>query len=449
MSAGVVIVGAGLAAQRCCETLRAGDGTDPSASWATRSTRPTTARRCPRACSPARPRPATSRCARGLVRRARRRARPRRPGDGARPRRERRSLLAGGAGCATTHWSSPPAGCRGCSPASRARNVHVLRTLDDALALRAALRRRSPRRRRRRPRRSRGRGHRACAGRRRHRRRGRPGAARGGAGRAHRRLAGRAAQGGWRRGPHGRGGRGRAGPVRASARSGLGDGRRVACDTVLVAVGMVPATAGWTAAGCLPVRSPPTPGAHRSCRMSTRPATCAEQATGRRPPARGPPSRRRILGVPAPAAPPAAFWSDQHGVRLQFAGTAAGHDRVVVDGDPTRRRRPRPLPARRTPGRRPARRPSPRASRLRRLSAPRRRPSNPNGAQHDPRPHHRPPRLQRPRRLRGRSRPRSSASTTSPSSSAPARPTSSAAAEACPAVAISVVDEATGRQLYP
>jgi NADPH-dependent 2,4-dienoyl-CoA reductase/sulfur reductase-like enzyme len=41
-----------------------------------------------------------------------------------------------------------------------------------------------------------------------------------------------------------------------------------------------------------------------------------------------------ILGVPAPAAPPAAFWSDQHGVRLQFAGTAAGHDCVEVDGDP-------------------------------------------------------------------------------------------------------------------
>ena len=92
--------------------------------------------------------------------------------------------------------------------------------------------------------------------------------------------------------------------------------------------------AGWTAAGSPRARSPPTPRVAPACPTSTRPATRAEQATGRRPPAREPPSAATILGVRAPAPPPAAFWSDQHGVRLQFAGTAAGHDRVEVDGDP-------------------------------------------------------------------------------------------------------------------
>ena len=58
-------------------------------------------------------------------------------------------------------------------------------------------------------------------------------------------------------------------------------------------------------------------------------------------------------------------------------------------------------------------------------------------------------RVQRPRRLRRRSPPRSSASTRPPSSSTRAPGRLSAAAEACPAVAISVVDDHTGEPVYP
>lgn len=46
---------------------------------------------------------------------------------------------------------------------------------------------------------------------------------------------------------------------------------------------------------------------------------------------------RAILGEPPRPAPPASFWSDQYGVRIQYAGSANGADEVVVDGDPAAR----------------------------------------------------------------------------------------------------------------
>jgi NADPH-dependent 2,4-dienoyl-CoA reductase/sulfur reductase-like enzyme len=44
-----------------------------------------------------------------------------------------------------------------------------------------------------------------------------------------------------------------------------------------------------------------------------------------------------MLGRPAPAHPRPSFWSDQYGTRIQFAGDARGHDDLVVDGDPAAR----------------------------------------------------------------------------------------------------------------
>ena len=46
---------------------------------------------------------------------------------------ERTVLLADGRRCRTTHWSSPPVS--GPAPAGTATGAHVLRTLEDALAL--------------------------------------------------------------------------------------------------------------------------------------------------------------------------------------------------------------------------------------------------------------------------------------------------------------------------
>jgi 3-phenylpropionate/trans-cinnamate dioxygenase ferredoxin reductase subunit len=42
---------------------------------------------------------------------------------------------------------------------------------------------------------------------------------------------------------------------------------------------------------------------------------------------------RSILGLPAAAAPPESFWSDQYGVRIHLVGEAAGADAIDVDGD--------------------------------------------------------------------------------------------------------------------
>ena len=88
MSDGIVIAGGGLAAQRCAETLRARGYDGPIRMVCGEPQPPTTARRCPRPCSPA-PRPTTASRfrARRLVRRPRRRAAARRARRGARPTR--------------------------------------------------------------------------------------------------------------------------------------------------------------------------------------------------------------------------------------------------------------------------------------------------------------------------------------------------------------------------
>jgi NADPH-dependent 2,4-dienoyl-CoA reductase/sulfur reductase-like enzyme len=40
---------------------------------------------------------------------------------------------------------------------------------------------------------------------------------------------------------------------------------------------------------------------------------------------------RAMLGLPAAPEPPASFWSDQHGVRIQLVGDTAGADRSTTD----------------------------------------------------------------------------------------------------------------------
>ena len=352
MSAGVVIVGAGLAGQRCCETLRAPGLRRPDPHRRRRSrTRPTTARRCPRRllagtteAGDVALRPPGWHAEHGveLVLGAR--------GAGARPRRARACRSPAAAARATTRLVVATGGAPRRSPDLRRRaptstccarsttpapcapplrpgvrlavvGAGLVGLEVAATARRSAPRSPSSRRRRRRSPRCSARRIGCVAGR----------AARGAAGVEV--LTGVAVEA-----VHGRCAR--------RARCGLGDGRRVACDAVLVAVGVAPAT-GWLAGCGLPAgRSPPTP---RAAPLVPRVYAAGDvrgaghwEAAARQ----GATVAATILGVPAPAAPPAAFWSDQHGVRLQFAGTAAGHDRAEVEGDPTRRRRVRPLPPR-------------------------------------------------------------------------------------------------------
>ena len=46
---------------------------------------------------------------------------------------------------------------------------------------------------------------------------------------------------------------------------------------------------------------------------------------------------RAMLGLQTPAAPPPSFWSDQHGVRIQFVGDTHGAGRLEIDGQPAAR----------------------------------------------------------------------------------------------------------------
>jgi len=44
-----------------------------------------------------------------------------------------------------------------------------------------------------------------------------------------------------------------------------------------------------------------------------------------------------MLGLEPPPQPRPSFWSDQYGIRIQFAGDARGADAIELDGDPDAR----------------------------------------------------------------------------------------------------------------
>ena len=119
----------------------------------------------------------------------------------------------------------------------------------------------------------------------------------------------------------------------------LSDGRRIECDLVLAAVGMAPATEWLAGSGLGLERGAVTTDAQGRTALPGVYAAGDAAGAGHWEAAvrQGTGVAGAILGLPAAAAGVASFWSDQHGVRLQFAGTTAGHDRVEVDGDPEAR----------------------------------------------------------------------------------------------------------------
>ena len=125
----------------------------------------------------------------------------------------------------------------------------------------------------------------------------------------------------------------------------LSDGSVVGCAAVLVATGTSPAT-DWCAGGGIGPGPIATDGGGRSLLPDVYAAGDAacfpDPATGRPRPTphweaaarQGAAVARSMLGVPAPAEAPPMFWSDQHGVRIQFVGQAAAGDRIDVEGSP-------------------------------------------------------------------------------------------------------------------
>ena len=114
----------------------------------------------------------------------------------------------------------------------------------------------------------------------------------------------------------------------------LADGRRIPCDAVVVGIGVVPAAA-WLADSDLE--------AERGVAVDERSRTAlpgvyaAGDITGHQhweaAVRQGVSAARAIVGLPPAPAPPPYFWSDQYGVRIQCVGNPRGADGVLVEGD--------------------------------------------------------------------------------------------------------------------
>ncbi len=112
----------------------------------------------------------------------------------------------------------------------------------------------------------------------------------------------------------------------------LADGRRIDADVVLVAIGVVPETR-WLAGTPLADGVAVDEGARTVLPHVYAAGDVVRGCEHWEPAARlGVAAARSILGLPAVPAPPASFWSDQYGVRIQLVGEAAGADGVEIDG---------------------------------------------------------------------------------------------------------------------
>jgi 3-phenylpropionate/trans-cinnamate dioxygenase ferredoxin reductase subunit len=125
----------------------------------------------------------------------------------------------------------------------------------------------------------------------------------------------------------------------------LGDGRAIECDTIVVGVGVEPVDE-WLAGSGIG-------GGGIECDADGRTALADVYAAGdvARPydhhlgtharsehweaaARQGAAAARAMLGFPSPAEPPASFWSDQYDLRIQYLGYAPLGDGLEVDGDP-------------------------------------------------------------------------------------------------------------------
>jgi len=125
----------------------------------------------------------------------------------------------------------------------------------------------------------------------------------------------------------------------------LSDGSRVVAETVLLAVGTVPATQWLASSGLGPgaihvdaggrTQLPDVyaagdvacyPGPHPEQRIPTQHWEAAAR--------QGTTVARSLLGQEPLHSPPPMFWSDQHGRRIQLVGHAPGGCEVELDGDP-------------------------------------------------------------------------------------------------------------------
>ncbi|HET8756017.1 MAG TPA: FAD-dependent oxidoreductase, partial [Solirubrobacteraceae bacterium] len=128
----------------------------------------------------------------------------------------------------------------------------------------------------------------------------------------------------------------------------LDDGDRLACDALVVGIGTVPATA-WLSGSGLDDRGVPVdhagatavPGVYAAGDAS-RPfdphlGVHVRSEHWESAARQGAAAARAMLGLATAPAPPSSFWSDQHGIRIQYLGYAHGADAIAIDGDPPAR----------------------------------------------------------------------------------------------------------------
>jgi 3-phenylpropionate/trans-cinnamate dioxygenase ferredoxin reductase component len=117
----------------------------------------------------------------------------------------------------------------------------------------------------------------------------------------------------------------------------LDDGTELECDALLAGIGVRPET-GWLASSGLPEAVV----AVDSSGATTVPGVFAagDVAGGvhwEAAVAQGIAAAHGMLGLEPPAQPRPSFWSDQYGTRIQFVGDARGADRLELDGEPETR----------------------------------------------------------------------------------------------------------------
>jgi NADPH-dependent 2,4-dienoyl-CoA reductase/sulfur reductase-like enzyme len=128
----------------------------------------------------------------------------------------------------------------------------------------------------------------------------------------------------------------------------LEDGRRLQSDAVVVGVGVAPA-AEWLVGSGVAADGVRTDAAARTAipdvfaagdvARAYDPRTGAHARTEHWDAAsrQGAAAAFAMLGEEPPARPLPSFWSDQHGVRIQYIGDATGADEISIDGDPAAR----------------------------------------------------------------------------------------------------------------
>jgi 3-phenylpropionate/trans-cinnamate dioxygenase ferredoxin reductase component len=124
----------------------------------------------------------------------------------------------------------------------------------------------------------------------------------------------------------------------------LVDGRVIECDSVVVGVGTEPATS-WLRGSGLSHEGVCVDSAGRSVIPGVFAAGDASRPFDRRlgghvrtehweaAARQGAAAARAMLGLQPAVEPPPSFWSDQHGLRVQFVGHSHGADTVEIDGD--------------------------------------------------------------------------------------------------------------------